>query len=42
MTSLMENIVFVTLFETSFDSNILALFTEFQCQSTDTFGSIRV
>ena len=29
------------LFETSFGSDI-ALFTEFQCQGTDTLGSIRM
>ena len=37
-----NNIVFVKLFEMSFGSNILASFTEFQCQCTDTFGLIRV
>ena len=36
--SLKENIVFVKLFETSFVSNIIASFSEFQCHSTDTFG----
>ena len=40
--SLKENIVFVTLFETSFGSDILAPFIEFQCQGTDIFGSIWV
>ena len=40
--SLKENIVFVKLFKTSFDSNILASFIEFQCQGTDIFGFIRV
>ena len=39
--TLKENIVFVTLLETSFDSNIIASFTEFKCQSTDTFDFIR-
>ena len=34
--------VFAKLFETSFSSNILASFTEFHCQGTDTFGSIWV
>ena len=29
-------------FEKSFGSNILASFTKFQCQGTDTFGLIRV
>ena len=36
--SLKENIVFGKLFETSFGSDIIASFTEFQCQGTDTFG----
>ena len=40
--SLKENIVFVKLFETSFGSNIIASFTEFQWKGTDTFGFIRV
>ena len=40
--SLKENIVFVKSFKTSFDSNILASFIEFQCQGTDIFGFIRV
>ena len=30
------------LFEIAFGSNILASFTEFQCQGTDTFGFIQV
>ena len=30
------------MFEASFGSNILASFTEFHCQGTDTFGFIRV
>ena len=37
-----ENIVFVKLFDTSFGSNILALFTKLQFQGTDAFGSIQV
>ena len=40
--SLQRNIAFAKLFETSFGSNILASFTEFHCQGTDTFGFIRV
>ena len=40
--SLKENIAFVKLFEASFGNNILALFTQFKRQGTDTFGSIRV
>ena len=36
-----ENIVFVKLFDTSFGSNILALF-KLQFQGTDAFGSIQV
>ena len=40
--SLKENIIFVKLFEASFGSNILASFSEFHCQDTDTFGFIRV
>ena len=36
MIFLKENIVFVKLFEASFGSDILASFTEFQCQCTDT------
>ena len=34
-----NTIVFVKLFETSFDTDILASFTESQFQGTDTFGS---
>ena len=34
-------IFFVKLFETSFGSNLIPSFTEFQCQGTDTFGSIQ-
>ena len=33
--SLTENIVFVKFFETPFGSNIIASFTEFQCQGTN-------
>ena len=33
---------FATLFEPSFDGNIRASFTEFECQGTHTFGFIRV
>ena len=40
--SLKKNIFFAKLFETSFGSNILASFTEFQCQGTDIFGFIPV
>ena len=40
--SLSKNIVLAELFETSFDSNILASFTELQRRGTDTFGFIRV
>ena len=40
--SIKENIVLVKLFETSFGSDILVSFTKFQCQGTETFGSIRV
>ena len=40
--SIVENIVFVKLFERSFDSDILTSFTDFQCQGTDDFGSIGV
>ena len=40
--SLKENIFFVKLCKISFDSDILASLTEFQCQDTDTFGSIWV
>ena len=40
--SLKENTVFVKLFETSFGRNIIASFTEFQCEGTDTFGFTRV
>ena len=37
--SLKENIFFfVKLFETSFGSNIIVSFSEFQFQGTDTFG----
>ena len=39
---LLRKNVFVKLFKTSFDSNILASFIEFQCQGTDIFGFIRV
>ena len=39
---LKENIVFVILFETTFGGGILASFSELQCQSTDTFGSMWV
>ena len=42
LISLKENIVFVKLFEISFGSNIIASFTEFQGQGSDTFGFIRV
>ena len=35
--SLKENIVFVKLFETSFASDILALFTDFNCEHTNPF-----
>ena len=39
----MKNIFFFgKLLEKSFNSNILASFTEFECQGTDTFGFIRV
>ena len=38
--SLTENIVFVRFFETPFGSNIIASFTEFQCQGTNAFGFI--
>ena len=34
---LKRNIFFVKLFETSFGSNIIASFTKFQCQGTDTY-----
>ena len=37
-----ENIVFVKLFKTSFGSNIIVTFNEFQCQGPDTFGFIWV
>ena len=37
---LKENIVFVKQFQTSFGSSILAAFTWFQSQDTDTFYSI--
>ena len=40
--SLMKNIFFGKLFEKSFSSNILASFTEVECQDTDTFGFVRV
>ena len=40
--SLNANIVFVKLIEISFISNIIASFTEFQCQGTDTFSFIWV
>ena len=40
--SLKKNIVFAKLFETSFGSNILASFTEFQWEGTDAFGFMRV
>ena len=34
--------VFGILFEKSFSSNILASFTEVECQGTDTFGFVRI
>ena len=40
--SLKKNIVFAKLFETSFDSNMLASFIKCQCQGTDIFGFIQV
>ena len=40
--SLIKNIAFAKLFGTSFGSNILTLFTEFEWQGADTFGFIRV
>ena len=40
--SLKSNFAFAKLFETSFGSKIIASFTEFQCQGTDTFGFIQV
>ena len=40
--SLKENNVFEKLFESSFGSNIIAWFTEFKSQGTDTFGFIWV
>ena len=40
--SLKENIVFVKLFETSVNIDILASVTDFKYQGTDHFGSIRV
>ena len=39
---LLRKTLFVKLFETSFFSNIIASFTEFQCQGIDTFVFIRV
>lgn len=39
---LKKNIAVVKLFETYFGSDILASFTELQCQGTDTFGSAQV
>ena len=39
ITPLKENIVFVKQVETSFGSSILAAFTWFQSQGTDTFYS---
>ena len=35
--SLKENTVFVKLFETSFASDMLALFTDFNCEHTNPF-----
>ena len=35
-------IIFTKLLETSFSSKIIASFTEFECQGTDTFGFIQV
>ena len=40
--SLKENIDFVNFFKTPFGSNIIALFTKFQCQSIETSGFVRV
>ena len=40
--SLKQNIVFVKLIELSFGIDIIASFTEFQCQGTDAFGSVWV
>ena len=40
--SLEENIVFVTLFETFFGSDILVLFTDFQCEGTKRCDNIVV
>ena len=40
--SIKENIVLVKLFETFIGSNIIASFAKFQCQGTETFGSIRM
>ena len=40
--SLKLNIFFAKLFKTSFGSKIIASFTKFQCQSTDTLGFIQV
>ena len=34
--------VFGILFEKTFSSNILASFTEVECQGTDTFGFVRI
>ena len=36
-----KNIAFAKLFGTFFGSNIIALFTECQCQDTDTFGFVQ-
>ena len=38
--SLKENTAFVKFFETLLGSDMLVLFTDFQCQDTDDFGSI--
>ena len=40
--SLKKNILFTKLFETSFVSNKLVSFTQFQCKDTDTSGFIRM
>ena len=42
MISLKEKTVFVKFLEEYFGSNILASFTEFQCQGIDIFGFIWV
>ena len=39
---LKRNVFFVKLFETSFGSNVIASFTKFQCQGTETLGFIWV